>query len=227
MMFGMIFTAMISMGLPFLLFVYAYKQKYMMPFILGSAAFVVSQIFLRMPLLQYIGETYPAYTMLSMTNPIVFALIIGLSAGLFEELARYIFMVLWMKTRDFRAGFLFGAGHGGIEAVLIVGLPVLGFLFSPTLIESSYLTFVGGLERIFAMILHIGFSVLVLQGIVQKRFFYVLLAIVLHGFVDALIIIVPLFVPQNSALFVLEGAFALIAFLLLLYSLSVKRKGIL
>lgn len=167
-MFGIIFTVIISIGLPLLLFFYAYRQKKVMPFLLGSAAFLLSQILLRIPLLQYLGENYPAYTMMSMTNPILFAIMIGLSAGLFEELARFILMTFLVKQRNFQAGFYFGAGHGGIEAVLIVGIPVATLLFSPTMALSSEMAFMGGIERFFAIVLHIGLSILILQAIVQK-----------------------------------------------------------
>lgn len=225
-MLGVIFTVMISLGLPLILFFYAFQQKKLLPFILGSAAFLLSQIILRIPLLQYFGENYPAYTMMSMTQPILFALIIGLSAGLFEELARFIFMTFWMKQRDFQAGFLFGAGHGGIEAILIVGVPVAMLFFSPTVVMSNSMA-VGGIERFFAIIFHIALSILVLQAIVQKRFSYVILAILIHTFVDALVVIIPLFIRQDLALLVLEGAFALIASMMFMYSLWIKRKGIL
>lgn len=226
-MFGIIFTVIVSIGLPLVLFFYAYWQKKVMPFILGSAAFLLSQILLRIPLLQYLGESYPAYTMMSMTNPILFAIMIGLSAGLFEELARFILMTFLMKQRNFQAGFYFGAGHGGIEAVLIVGIPVATLLFSPTMVLSSEMAFMGGIERFFAIVLHIGLSILVLQAIVQKRFRYVLFAILIHTLVDTLVVIIPLFVRQEVALFLIEGALAFIASMVLLYSLWIKRKGIL
>lgn len=226
-MFGMIFTVVVSIGFPLLLFFYAYRQKKMLPFLLGSAAFLLSQVFFRMPLLQYLSEQYPAYTMMSMTEPILFGLVLGLSAGLFEETARFILMVFLMKQRDFQSGLLFGAGHGGIEAVLIVGIPVATLLFSSTVEISTGMAFIGGIERFFAIVLHIGLSIIVLQAVVQKRFRYVVFAIIIHGLVDALIVIIPLFVRQEFVLFVLEGTFAFIASMLLIYSLWIKRKGIL
>lgn len=226
-MYGIIFTVCISIGLPLFLFLYAFRKKKVIPFILGSIAFLVSQICLRLPLMQYLGENYLTYTMLSMTKPILFALIIALSAGLFEELARFLIMTFWMKQRDFQAGLLFGAGHGGIEAILIVGIPVGTLLLSSPIEISSSMAFIGGLERFFAIMLHIGLSILVLQAVVQKRFMYVLLAILIHTLVDALVGIIPLFVRQDIALFLVEGTLALIASIVLLYSLYIKRKGIL
>ncbi len=48
--------------------------------------------------------------------------ILTLTSGLFEEGARYIVLRWWGKSvRNWREGLMYGAGHGGIEAILIVG----------------------------------------------------------------------------------------------------------
>lgn len=224
---GIFFAVGVSIGLPLMMFIYAcYKKRYM-PFVLGILAFVGSQVLLRIPILQYLGEHSTAYSMFSATQPVLFAIVIGLSAGVFEELARFIFMTFFMVKRDWKAGFLFGAGHGGIEAVLFVGIGAFTLLFSPTAIADNETIFMGGVERFFAMILHIGLSIIVLQGVVQKRFLYVVLAIIIHGFIDALVGIVPLYVSKDYVLIVLEGALVFIALAVLGYSLWIKRKGVL
>lgn len=210
-----------------MMFFYAGYKKRFMPFVLGVLAFVVSQVIVRIPILQYLGEASTAYSMFSATQPVLFSIVIGLSAGVFEELARFIFMYFFMKLRDWKAGFLFGAGHGGIEAVLFVGMSALTLMFSPTAIAYNETFFIGGIERLFAMLLHIGLSIIVLQGLVQKKFLYVVLAIIIHGFVDALVGILPIYVPKDYALVVLEGALALIALAVFSYSLWIKRKGVL
>ena len=226
-MVEIIFTVVVSIGLPLILFLYACMKKRYIPFILGIVAFVLSQVLLRIPILQYLGESSISYSMLSATQPVLFAILLGLSAGVFEELGRFIFMFFFMKQRDWKAGFLFGAGHGGIEAILFVGIGMLALLFSSTANVEVANIFVGGIERFFAMLLHIGLSIIVLQGVVQKRFLYVVLAILIHGFIDALVGILPLYVPKDYVLIVLEGTLALIALAVLGYSLWMKRKGIL
>lgn len=226
-MVGMIFTASVSLGLPLILLCYAYYKRRMIPFVLGVAAFLLSQVFLRIPILQYVSENFPSYTIFSMTNPVLFALIIGFSAGLFEECARFIFMTYWMKQRDWQAGFLFGAGHGGIEAVLLVGIPVLSLLFAPTNALANGLTFIGGIERFFAMMLHIGLSIMVLQAVVQKRVLIVVLAIILHGLVNSFAVILPLYVSQGMALLIVEGTLIFVASSVFIYVLWIKRKGFL
>lgn len=225
MVIGIIFTISVSIGLPMLLLIYACQQKRLIAFILGIAAFVVSQVLLRIPILQYLSESTISYSMFSATRPVLFSILLGLSAGVFEELARYIFMFFFMKRRDWQAGFLFGAGHGGIEAILFVGIGMVILLYSPTGIVGDANYLIGGIERFFAMLLHIGLSIIVLQGVVRKKFIYIVIAILIHGLIDALIGILPLYVPKDYALVMLEGTLAFLALAVFSYCVWIKRKG--
>jgi uncharacterized membrane protein YhfC len=57
------------------------------------------------------------------------ATFLGLSAGLWEELARYAAYRWWAKeARSWRRGVMLGAGHGGIEAILGGILVLVGFV---------------------------------------------------------------------------------------------------
>ncbi|MGG2066824.1 YhfC family glutamic-type intramembrane protease [Bacillus sp. S14(2024)] len=226
-MASIIFAAIISIGLPLTALLYACSKKRYIPFVLGGLAFVVSQVLIRVPIIKYLGEHSTAYSMFSAMQPVLFAIVIGLTAGIFEELARFIAMRFFMKQRDWQSGFLFGAGHGGIEAVLFLGSSAVFLLFSPTAIANSDTYFIGGIERFFAMLLHIGLSIIVLQGVVRKRFLYVVLAIMIHGIVDALVGILPLYVPKESSLLIVEVTLAVIAVAVFNYSLWIKRKGVL
>ena len=226
-MFGIVFAVCISIGLPLLLFIYACLKKRTVIFILGALAFVVSQILIRLPLLQYLQGSSTTYSMFSAMYPVLFSIVIGLSAGVFEELARFVMMRFMMKRRDWQSGFIFGAGHGGIEAVLLVGISALTMMFLPSSAAYNVNFLVGGIERLFTMLLHIGLSIIVLQGVVRRKFLYVVLAIIIHGFVDALVGIIPLFMSANAALITVEVSVAVIALALFSYSLSIKRKGVL
>ncbi len=124
---------MISFGLPLVALLYAFWKKRYIPYMLGVLAFVVSQILIRIPILNYVNGTSTNFQMFSVMQPVLFVLLLSLSAGIFEEIARFIAMRYFMKQRDWQSGFLFGAGHGGIEAVLsassrwycILGFPSL------------------------------------------------------------------------------------------------------
>ncbi|MGE1127601.1 YhfC family glutamic-type intramembrane protease [Bacillus wiedmannii] len=223
---GLIFTIMICFGLPLVALLYAVWKKRYIPYMLGVLAFVVSQILIRIPILNYVNGTSTDFQMFSIMQPVLFVLLLSLSAGIFEEIARFIAMRYFMKQRDWQSGFLFGAGHGGIEAVLIVGIPVISLLFSQTVIQNDDSYYFGGIERIFAMVLHIGLSVIVLQAVVQKKFLYVVYAILIHGTANALAGIISLYVPGKSGIIMSEVSIAICALLVFSYSFILKRKGV-
>ncbi|PEW81486.1 YhfC family intramembrane metalloprotease [Bacillus cereus] len=223
---GLIFTTMISFGLPLVALLYAFWKKRYIPYMLGVLAFVVSQILIRIPILNYVSGTSTNFQMFSVMQPVLFVLFLSLSAGIFEEIARFIAMRYFMKQRDWQSGFLFGAGHGGIEAVLIVGVPVISLLLSQTFIQNGDSYYFGGMERIVAMVLHIGLSIIVLQAVVQKKFRYVVYAILIHGTANAIASIISLYVPGKSGIIMSEVSIAICALLVFSYSFILKRKGV-
>ncbi len=226
-MVGILFAVVISIGLPILLFVYAWIQKKSIAFLLGVLAFVGSQILFRLPILAYLESHSASYLMFNTLYPVVFAIVMGLSAGIVEELARFIMMSFFMKQGDWKSGFFFGAGHGGIEAVLLVGISALIMLFTQSDVFSQMDFVVGGIERFFAIFLHIGLSIIVLQGVKQRKYFYLVIAIIIHGFVDSLVGILPLFLSPNHALFAIEVSLVITSVAVMIYSLLIKRRGVL
>lgn len=219
---GLIFTTMISFGLPLIALFYAFWKKRYIPYMVCESIFVIQQ----KPILNYVNGTSTDFQMFSVMQPVLFVLLLSLSAGIFEEIARFIAMRYFMKQRDWQSGFLFGAGHGGIEAVLIVGVPVLSLLLSQTVIQNGDSYYLGGIERIFAMVLHIGLSFIILQAVVQKKFRYVVYAILIHGTVNALAGIISLYVPGKSGIIMSEVSIAIFALLTFSYSFMLKRKGV-
>ncbi|MFE9078007.1 YhfC family intramembrane metalloprotease [Bacillus cereus] len=223
---GLIFTTMISCGLPLVALLYAFWKKHYIPYMLGVLAFVVSQILIRIPILNYVNGTSTNFQMFSVMQPVLFVLLLSLSAGIFEEVARFIAMRYFMKQRDWQSGFLFGAGHGGIEAVLIVGIPVISLLLSQTVIQNGDSYYFAGIERIFAMVLHIGLSIIVLHAVVQKKFRYVVYTILIHGTANAIASIIALYVQGKSGIILSEVSIAICAVLVFSYSVILKRKGV-
>lgn len=223
--FGAIFTIILTILLPVFFFIYATFSRKSIPFILGVLTFIISQVILRIPLINYLNENSIHFTMLNMTRPILFSLLIAFSAGVFEEIGRFIMMRLFMRNRSWKAGFLFGAGHGGIEAVILVGVPVLMFVLSSPVINGQFV--IGGIERLFAIILHIGLSIIVLNGVVQKRYRYLFIAIIIHGLVNSSIGIVPLLFPQQLHIIIIESVLIIGSILVLIYAIYLKRKEVL
>ena len=107
---GLIFTTMISFGLPLVALLYAVWKKRYIPYMLGVLAFVVSQILIRIPILNYVNGNSTEFQMFSVMQPVLFVLLLSISAGIFEEIARFIAMRYFMKQRDWQSGFYLEQG---------------------------------------------------------------------------------------------------------------------
>lgn len=190
MIIGLGLCLVICFGIPIggLLFLQAGKRRCILPFVLGALAFILSQIVLRMPLLDLLPRYY-WYNAMVIQYPSLYYIFLGITAGLFEETARAVFLYcLLRKNRRFCDGLAFGLGHGGVEAMLFTGAAVLSILFRLPAYEGMTfgMVFIGGLERLFAISMHLGFTVMVLTGIREKKTIrYLLAAIALHGAADA------------------------------------------
>ncbi|MDF2530844.1 MAG: hypothetical protein K0Q65_425 [Clostridia bacterium] len=208
----MIVTLLICFLLPAALLVYFYrKHKISLIAVLwGAIVFLVSQVAIRIPLLTILGKQQ--WYMEMSSNIYVIALFLGLTAGLFEEVGRYIVMEFFMKkSLSWKNGIAFGIGHGGIEAMVIVGLTILNYVIMSFMINSGVFEsmiaanlpqgvaeqiksmlvdtpainfLAGGFERIMTMMIQIALSVIVLYAVKFKKPVYLLYAILLHAVVD-------------------------------------------
>jgi uncharacterized membrane protein YhfC len=141
---------------------------------------------------------------------IFFALLGGLSAGLWEELARAGMYRWWADdARSWRKGLLVGAGHGGVEAIILGTLVLIGFanmlilrgpdasrLVPPDqmpLVQQQLAAYwsgdwlmalMGAVERVFAMTNHLALSLLVLQAFIRKQPAWIAVAVLYHALAD-------------------------------------------
>lgn len=156
--------------------------------LMGVVVFAVFQIFTRIPLLAFIQKAFPHLVPFGWLNlhTIVYCFILALTAGLFEELGRFLmFAVMRNKVGSWYDGVGFGIGHGGIEYIYVAGLPLLVSVITQSLPSVPVSQFaISNIERIFALIIQIGFSILVLYGVKNRKFRFVILAIILHMIVD-------------------------------------------
>lgn len=174
------------------------KKGSVKAFLLGAAAFTVSQLLIRIPILQGVLP-YHAWFVVMQMDPWAYGLFLGITAGLAEETARWAAIRFFLKgRRDLEHGLALGLGHGGIEAALFTGVNLAaglvlmaggrGALFPAD--EATVLT--AGLERMSAMAFHAGASLLVMYGIRRgKALIWLLAAIALHTVLDAAIVVLP------------------------------------
>lgn len=182
----------------------------------GALAFVGSQV-VRIPLLVALTVLLPPDSLPFSEGQLFWLnlLILTLSAGFFEETARYI-VLRWRKAEAWEEGIMFGAGHGGIEAILLVGGATITNLVLLSLgetvlaqVEASnpeqveplvtqieairHLTWWQPLlaiwERVLAITFHIVASLLVLRAVREEDRRWWFLAILLHIIFNATVLI--------------------------------------
>ena len=137
-----------------------------------------------------------------------------LLAGVFEEVGRYLaFRFLLKRYTNRRDAVTYGIGHGGIEAILVLGLTAINNIAIAQLVNSGSIeTITNGLtgvqldqvqaqiaavasfgaanlllglaERAIAMTLHISLSVVVFRAVRQRKAGYLGLAVALHALFD-------------------------------------------
>ncbi|MGD2079052.1 MAG: YhfC family glutamic-type intramembrane protease, partial [Chloroflexota bacterium] len=90
-------------------------------FAIGAATFILAQI-VHIPFNYWVLNQWLAELSFSSqwTQLIVTAVFLGLSAGFFEEGTRYLAYRFWAKdARTWGSGLMMGAGHGGVESILL------------------------------------------------------------------------------------------------------------
>jgi uncharacterized membrane protein YhfC len=218
-------NGVLMIGIPILLGIYLTKKFSLNWKIwwIGGATFVISQV-LHLPFNKYVLNPYLENIQSSiqgLPGTVIIALLLGLSAGVFEECARYGMFRWWLKDqRTWRVAVLAGAGHGGIEAIILGSLVILGYLnlmayrnvdltslnLSPEQLAATtqavqaywsapwYATLLGAVERAFTIPFHIAASVIVLQVFTRRPGHqqpgWLVLAIFLHMVMDASAVII-------------------------------------
>jgi uncharacterized membrane protein YhfC len=95
-------------------------KKRILWFFLGAACFIISQPLTRLPILEHLQQSTDFILVYSL-YPVLIGILIALSAGVFEESARFLFKQFLIKpaASDFSQPIIFGLGHGIAEALII------------------------------------------------------------------------------------------------------------
>ena len=185
-------------------------------YLVGAATFVASQV-VHIPLNSGLTALFANRTLGVPAPPVAWrlpfnAVVLGLTAGLCEEIARYLVYRYWIKSaRTWREALMFGAGHGGIEAIIFGALAGVAFVQLVTLRNADlstlpltahqvvalreqitaywsapwYATLLGAVERAFTLCFHLSAAVLVLQAFRRKNLLWLGAAILWHAAADA------------------------------------------
>ena len=124
----MIITGLLSVAVPVLIAIYL-RKKYncnLKCFLVGALVWIVFAKILEAVAHYIVLFKSPAGATIQ-GNLWMYALYGGLMAGLFEEVGRFVGMHYFLKDciDNDRNSLMYGAGHGGMEAIIAVGLIML------------------------------------------------------------------------------------------------------
>ena len=200
------------------------KKERFTTVLIGAATFLLFAIILEKPLQSILvspGQMgLPEHAAAKFINarPVLWALIVGLFPGVFEETGRLVAFKTVLRNRKNReTGISHGIGHGGFEVMFVLGVTYItnisyavmintgafGNLIAqmaaqaPDQVEQGYAVAaqlaafsvgdlaLGVLERIFAVMFHIGASMLVFYACKDKKKFWLYpVAILIHTAMD-------------------------------------------
>ena len=229
-----VLNALLMIAIPLVLGVYLSKKQGTgwHLFGIGAVTFIASQVlhipfnaWVLNPLLETLGLSFTGTTV----QLIVLALLFGLSAGVFEETSRYVVYRFWLKSpsdRTWRSALMFGAGHGGIESIILGVLALVAFIqllvyrnadlsaivpadqleLAMSQVETYwslpwYAALLGAVERAAAISFHLSATVLVLQVFRRRNILWLFFAIGLHTLLDA----VAVFGMQTWGMYITEA----------------------
>lgn len=199
---AMFFTLLLTLFGPIaLLIFYALrhkKQGIWSAWAFGALGFFIPQVIIRLPILSILG-LFPQFTTFATENYLIYILILALTAALFELAGRYIVAKLMSKNLTLHRSIAVGLGHGGIEAIVLVGLTYVNNIIYSILINTgiwdsiidsiamtgniapyiqisnsligtpAYLYLLAGYERILTIICHLAMSLIVCYFVVKKQ----------------------------------------------------------
>lgn len=183
------------------------KKKNLRSILIGALTYTIAVLLFESGVNAFIFQT--SVGDLLKNDLIAYALFGGIMAGLFEESGRYLaYKHLMKKEQDYNSAFAYGVGHGGIEAVLLVGFTYISNLLLIHTLQTGnlnelvaatpeletviqvftttpgFLYLIAGVERVFAIGLHLALSLLVYHAYNTKQKKYLFGSMGIHAFVN-------------------------------------------
>ena len=207
---------LLAVGIPVVTLV-VWKKKtdvFLSPALMGAAAFFVFAMILETILYYLVFGISTNVADFILARPLLYAVYGGLSAGLFEESARFlVFKTMMRKNIGRENAITYGIGHSGFEFIAVLGMTMLSNFFIAVMynnmgseaffaqyqpedvaamVESvraiNDIDFVSAamavVERVAVMVLHLELSVVVFAAVRTKKYWMYPLAILLHAGAD-------------------------------------------
>lgn len=211
---GMVISMLVAIGGPIIVLAWWHKRTgaKLLSALIGAVTFILFALVLeRMLHLLVLGNTGDKLS----GNLWLYAAYGGAAAGIFEETGRFLAMKICMKKNlDKQNAIMYGIGHGGIEAILLVGVTMQSNIVTSIMINAGqfektlqmldeatrsatltqvsvlwttqpFLFYMSGVERVSAFVLHLSLSYLVYRAVRYRKAGWYVLAVFLHFLVDA------------------------------------------
>lgn len=182
---AIIFSFLIAVLLPIiLLIIIRIKTKAKISsFFIGTLTYLVFVVVFEQMLHSVVLTGLGNISQFITNNIWLYALYIGLAAGIFEETGRFMSIKFYLKNNLNRENALmYGIGHGGIESILLIAI---------TKGAPAYSFYIVAIERLLAMTLHIALSIIVYKAVTQRgKMGYYPMAIGIHFISNFLMVIV-------------------------------------
>ena len=106
-----------------------HKNQGIVPaWIFGAAGFFVMQVVIRLPILSALSFL-PGFVEFANNHYVLYAITLAFTAGLFELIGRYVVAkIMAKKDLSYHRSVAAGLGHGGIEAMVLVGMTYISNL---------------------------------------------------------------------------------------------------
>ena len=212
---AILFTMAFSIALPVGLMLY-FRRKggTWTTFLIGAVTFILFAMILE-PILHNLLFLTPLWMTLQ-GNIWLYGLYGGLAAGVFEETGRFFAFKLFLKdNREPVTALSYGIGHGGAEAILLVGLTMANNLILAAAVSAGGMTdpavlelaeqlastpagmfLWAAFERFSAIILHVANSVLVFAAVREPRKKWMFpAAILIHAALDFIAVVSNTYLP--------------------------------
>ena len=141
--------------------------------------------------------------------------LVSISAGIFEEVFRFLFRRFLVREGvKISEPIIFGLGHSLMEII---------YIFAPVILSSglSVISPLGIIERVIVTLIHIELSIIIWNGfLVNKKYLYLLLAVLLHSICDMLI---PLAMSVGIGSYALEMLFFAVTVIIGAITLRINR----
>ena len=135
-----VITLLISLVLPVAILIgFAVKSKrqgIISAWLLGAAGFFVTQMLIRLPILTAL-QSQSWFMDFAQNHLFIYAFGLAFTAGLFELTGRFVVAKIMEKKLTWKRSLAAGLGHGGIEAMLLIGMTYVNNLIYIIMINSG------------------------------------------------------------------------------------------